>query len=151
MTDLSDLFPQSFKDDFAERNIQVGSVIRVFVKDTTPPKVKYFIVIGFSDDKVLLGTVFINSTINQNVFNTEYLKGLNILLDAQIYDFIGHDSFVDCSDIKERNFVEIKQLLSNDPECSKGVVSEETMKAISTTLANASTISLNKKRKFGIL
>lgn len=29
MTDLSDLFPQSFKDDFAERNIQQGSVIRV--------------------------------------------------------------------------------------------------------------------------
>jgi hypothetical protein len=151
MTDLSDLFPQSFRDDFAERNIQIGSVIRVFVKDTTPPKVKYFIVIGFSDDKVLLGTVFINSAINQNIFNTEYLKGLNIPLDAHIYNFIDHNSFVDCSDIKERSFVEIKQLLSNDPECSKGVVSEETMKIISTTLANASTISLSKKRKFGIL
>lgn len=151
MTDLSDLFPQSFRDDFADRNIQVGSVIRVFVKDTTPPKVKYFIVIGFSNDKVLLGTVFINSTINQNVFNTEYLKGLNISLDAQMYDFIDHNSFVDCSDIKERNFVEIKHLVSNDPECSKGVVSEETMRIILTTLANTSTISLNKKRKFGIL
>ena len=151
MTDLSDLFPQSFRDDFAERNIQVGSVIRVFVKDTTPPKVKYFIVIGFSDDKVLLGTVFINSTINQNIFNTEYLKGLNIPLDSQMYDFIDHNSFVDCSDIKERSFAEIKQLISNDSECSKGVVFNETMKIISTTLANASTISLNKKRKFGIL
>lgn len=151
MADLSDLFPQSFRDDFADRNIQVGSVIRVFVKDTTPPKVKYFIVIGFSNDKVLLGTVFINSTINQNVFNTEYLKGLNISLDAQMYDFIDHNSFVDCSDIKERNFVEIKHLVSNDPECSKGVVSEETMRIILTTLANTSTISLNKKRKFGIL
>lgn len=151
MTELSDLFPQSFRDDFANRNIQVGSVIRVFVKDTTPPKVEYFIVIGFSDDKILLGTVFINSTINQNVFNTEYLKGLNIPLDAQTYDFIDHNSFVDYSDIKERNFVEIKHLVSNDPECSKGVVSEETMRIISTTLANASTISLNRKRKFGIL
>jgi hypothetical protein len=151
MTDLSDLFPQSFRDDFAERNIQVGSVIRVFVKDTTPPKVKYFIIIGFSDDEVLLGTVFINSAINQNVFNTEYLKGLNIPLDAQMYDFIDHNSFVDCSDVKERSFIEIKQLLSNDPECSKGIISEETMKIISTTLANASTISLTKKRKFGIL
>jgi hypothetical protein len=151
MTDFSDLFPQSFRDDFAERNIQVGSVIRVFVKDTTPPKVKYFIVIGFSEDNVLLGTVFINSAINQNIFHNEYLKGLNVPLDSQMYDFIDHNSFVDCSDIKERNLVEIKQLLSNDPECSKGVVSEETMKTISTTLASATTISLNKKRKFGIL
>jgi hypothetical protein len=151
MTDLSDLFPQSFRDDFAERNIQVGSVIRVFVKDTTPPKVKYFIVIGFSEDKVLLGTVFINSAINQNVFNTEYLKGLNVPLDAQLYDFIDHNSFIDCSDIKERNLIEIKQLMSNDPECSKGVVSEEIMKIISTTLASATTISISKKRKFGIL
>jgi hypothetical protein len=151
MTDLSDLFPQSFRDDFAERNIQIGSVIRVFVKDTTPPKVKYFIVIGFSDDKVLLGTVFINSAINQNVFNTEYLNGLNIPLDAQVYDFIDHNSFVDCSDIRERSVVEIKNLLSNDPECSKGVVSEETMKIILSTLANATTISLYKKIKFGVL
>ena len=151
MTDLSDLFPQSFRDDFAERNIQVGSVIRVFVRDTTPPKIKRFIVIGFSNDKVLLGTVFINSEINQNVFNTEYLKGLNIPLDAQIYDFIDHNSFVDCSNIRERSVLEIKHLLSNDIECSKGVVSEETMKTILATLANASTISPNKKRKFGIL
>lgn len=151
MTDLSDLFPQSFRDDFAERNIQVGSVIRVFVRDTTPPKIKRFIVIGFSNDKVLLGTVFINSEINQNVFNTEYLKGLNIPLDAQIYDFIDHDSFVDCSNIRERSVVEIKHLLSNDIECSKGVVSKETMKTILATLANASTIPPNKKKKFGIL
>ncbi len=151
MTDLSDLFPQSFRDDFADRNIQVGSVIRVFVKDTTPPKIKYFIVIGFSEHKVLLGTVFINSSINQNIFHNEYLKGLNVPLDSQMYDFIDHNSFVDCSDIRERSVVEIKNLLSNDPECSKGVVSEETMKTISTTLASATTISLNKKRKFGIL
>lgn len=151
MTDLSDLFPQSFRDDFAERNVQIGSIIRVFVRDTIPPKIKRFIVIGFSDDKVLLGTVFINSEINSNIFRTSDLRNLHVPLDANLHDFIDHDSFVDCSKINERSFAEIKQLLSNDPECSKGTISEETMKIISTTLANASTISLSKKRKFGIL
>jgi hypothetical protein len=150
MTDLSDLFPQSFRDDFAERNVQVGSIIRVFVKDTTPPKIKRFIVIGFSDDKVLLGTVFINSEINPNIFRTSELRSLHVPLDAAIHDFIDHDCFVDCSSIKERSFEEIKQLLSNDPECLKGFAPETTMELIINTVKSAITISPSQKRKFGL-
>lgn len=150
MTDFSDLFPQSFRDDFAERNVQIGSVIRVFVKDTTPPKIKYFIVIGFSQDKVLLGTVFINSEINPNIFRNEELRNLHVPINAESNNFIEHDCFVDCSSIKERSSDEIKQLLSNDPECSKGIVQETTMEVIVQTIRNAITISLSQKRKFGL-
>ena len=150
MTDLSDLFPQSYRDDFANRNIQKGSVIRVFVKDTTPPKIKRFVVVGFSQDKVLLGTVFINSEINPNIFRTDELRNLHVPLDAQIHDFIDHDCFVDCSSIKEHSFDEIKQLLSHDPECSKGIVPENTMKEIIQTIKSAITISPSQKRKFDL-
>jgi len=149
MTDLSDFFPQSYRDDFAERNIQKGSIIRVFVRDTRPPKIKRFIVVGFSQDKVLLGTVFINSEINPKIFTTEELRSLHISIDAANNDFIDHDSFIDCSSIIERSYDEIKQLLSKDTECLKGIVSETTMKVISETISNAKTISAKQKRKFG--
>lgn len=149
MTDLSDFFPQSYRDDFAERNVQKGAIIRVFVKDTKPPKIKRFIIVGFSNDKVLLGTVFINSEINPNIFKTEDLKSLHIPIDAKSHEFIDHDSFIDCSKIQERSYVEIKQLLSKDSECLKGIVSETTMKVISETISNAKTISAKQKRKFG--
>ncbi len=149
MTDLSDFFPQYYRDDFAERNIQKGSIIRVFVRDTTPPKIKRFIVIGFSQDKVLLGTVFINSEINSKIFTTEELRSLHISIDAANNDFIDHDSFIDCSSIRERSYDEIKQLLSKDTECLKGIVSETTMSIITETITNAKTISVKQKRKFG--
>lgn len=88
-----------------------------------------------------MGTVFINSEINPNIFRTDELRNLHVPLNAQGNDFIEHDCFVDCSSIKEPSFEEIKQLLSNDPECSKGIVQ---------TIRSAITISPSQKRKFGI-
>lgn len=151
MTELGDLFPQSFRKDFAERNIQIGSVIRHFAKDTIPPKIKYFIVVGFADDQILLGTVFINTNINSNLFKTEYLKGLHVPLDSAIHDFIEHDSFIDCSTIRERSIQEMKQLLESDPESFKGTVSDTLLETICQTIKTATTISTKQKRKYGFL
>ncbi len=97
-----------------------------------------------------MGTVFINSEINPNIFRTDELRNLHVPLNAQGNDFIDHDCFVDCSSIKERSFGEIRQLLSNDPECSKSIVSETTMEVIVQTIRNAVTISSSQKRKFGV-
>lgn len=41
--------------------VSVGAVIFDFITTTKPPKDKYFVVVGFSDEKIALGTVYINS------------------------------------------------------------------------------------------
>lgn len=71
---LSDSFPENFRKEFARRDLKIGSVIRVYVQDTIPPKEKRFILVGQSYDKLIFATIFINSEINPNVFLTQILK-----------------------------------------------------------------------------
>ena len=93
MTPLGDFFPESFKADFASRNLQTGSVLKLHVKDTNPPKEKRFIVIGKTVDGICLATVFINSEINLNVNFSEELRNLHCFLPSDGRDYLEHDSY----------------------------------------------------------
>lgn len=44
-------------------SIAPGDVFKVFDNRTTPPKIKYHIVVGISEERILLGTVRINSNL----------------------------------------------------------------------------------------
>ena len=92
---LSDSFPDGFKKDFAQRNLKIGSVIRLYLGDTNPPKQKRFILVGQSYDKLLFAAIFINSEINPNIFPTQELKDLNLKLLASERDYLDHDSYAD--------------------------------------------------------
>lgn len=50
MSRLSDFFPDELQFSRFKEKIEVGSVIRYFVEDTTPPKIKIMIVIDKSSD-----------------------------------------------------------------------------------------------------
>ncbi len=64
---LGEFFPEVFKADYARRNLEVGSVLKLYVKDTKPPKEKRFIIAGKNIDGLCLATVYINSEINENI------------------------------------------------------------------------------------
>jgi len=59
------------KREYAGRNLQIGSVLKLHVKDTNPPKEKRFIVVGKTIDGICLATVYINSAINKNIHYIE--------------------------------------------------------------------------------
>lgn len=48
---LGDHFPKEFQHEHTERTLKIGMVLKLFVNDTTPPKEKRFIIVGFSEDK----------------------------------------------------------------------------------------------------
>ncbi|WP_316742493.1 hypothetical protein [Pedobacter antarcticus] len=56
---LSDSFPGNFRQEFAQRNLKIGSVIRLYVRDTNPPKEKRFVLVGQSYDKLIFAAIFI--------------------------------------------------------------------------------------------
>ncbi len=62
---LGEFFPEAFKADYARRNLEVGSVLKLYVTDTKPPKEKRFIIVGKNIDGLCLATV--NSEINENI------------------------------------------------------------------------------------
>ena len=130
----------------------IGAVIFEFVTTTHPPKDKYYIIVGISDDKIALGTVYINSEINLHSINNAHLKKLHIPISADENPFLKWDSYIDCSGINERSISDVnKCIASNDPKY--GYVSNlpaDIMQTVTTTLDSAFTISPVIKKKYKI-
>jgi len=137
----------SVKDD----RLQIGSVIFEYITTTNPPKNKYYVVVGFSEDKVALGTVYINSEINPNIFRNERMRMLHIPLSSADNPFLKWDSHIDCSNIQERAAQDVPACIATGGDygfCAS--LSEQTMNAVLTTLNNSFTIPAHVKKKFGI-
>lgn len=94
---LGDKFSIDIKTDHARRGTQIGAVLRLFVEDTDPPKVKYFIVVGLTQDGISLASVYINSEVNMIMNYSLELRALHLPLSTDDCNLLDHDSFVDCS------------------------------------------------------
>jgi len=149
MSFLGDAFPEEYKSKFAERNLAVGTVIRLYVTDTTPHKHKYFVIVGFSGDKVALGVVYINTEINPFLFDSEELKKLHIPISPDSRELVEHDCFIDCSDIKQKRTDLLRAAIEEQPEAVKGQLNEQELRQVQLTLFNATTINDRTKAKFG--
>jgi hypothetical protein len=117
---LGDSFPENIQRKFADTRIKPGSVVKFEVPDTIPPKIKYFIILGADGDNIMVATVFINSHINPNIFTSEKLKKLHYKLEVVNYNFLEYDSYVDCSDVRERKIENIKNEILNNPAVHQG-------------------------------
>lgn len=147
---LGDLFPDSFKSEFASRNIEIGTVLRLSVKDTTPPKIKRFIVVGKTLDGLTLASVYINSEINTTVNWCIEMQNLQIPIYARDKDFLDRDSYVDCSKLILRDALEISEVLKHNHNVVIGKLPPEDLNMIQETLRNAITIKGKLKKKYGL-
>lgn len=148
---LADHIPDELKEGFAARNIQIGSVIKVYVNDTNPPKEKRLILVGASWDKLHFASVFINTDINPNIFATQELIDLNYEMSAADCEFLDHDSFADCSKLKSRATSWLHSVVTDDPSRVLGTLSADQLQEIRNRIKSAPTISKNEKKNFGLL
>ena len=58
---------------------------------------KFFIIAGVSGDRILCCSVLINSKINAFILRRPHLLERQLLLRADEYDFLSHDSYVNCA------------------------------------------------------
>ncbi|MEY4203785.1 MAG: hypothetical protein RL013_1488 [Bacteroidota bacterium] len=147
---FGDFFPKETKEQLANENFQVGSVLKYYVDFTTPPKVKRLIIIGFDTEKVIFASVLINSEINPNVFQSKDLQDLHISLNSTGRDYLSHSSFVDCSNLIEQDIASIKKRLSEFPDMHIGSLSEEDLNKVKSKIKDAKTISLATKKKYNL-
>ena len=89
----------------------IGTVLRMTVKDTIPPKVKRFIIIGESVDSLTLASVYINTELNIKVNYNLDLQCRHITLESNGRDYLDHTSFVDCSKLKIIDRSEICEII----------------------------------------
>ena len=148
MGNLYDFFPDLLKQDFSERNLQVGSVLLIY--DSVAKKDKFHIIVGFDHNKISTASVRINSEKNANVFRTSYLETLCVTIKNSNYDFLDHNSFVDCSKVVEWETKVLGNLLKDDPDILKGNLEEKDLDSIRSVLSTARTIEPKKRKKYGL-
>ncbi len=132
--------------------LNVGSIIFEYVTTTNPPKNKYYVVVGITDDHIALGTVYINSEVNPNLFRAERLKKLHIPVLASDNPFLKWDSFIDCSQIQERLTSDVYDCItSGDPKYGYiANLTVDTLQTVIATLDSALTIAPIIKKKYKI-
>ncbi len=146
---LGDRFSQSSREEHAKRGLQVGSVLKLRVVDTHPPKEKRFIVVGLTSDGVSLATVYINSDINLIVNYSPELRQLQHYIESDGRDYLDHDSYVDCSQLITRDRAEIHYALMQRPEAFIGLLSENDLQTINGKILSSEKIKGKVKKKFG--
>jgi hypothetical protein len=151
MTPIGSQFPPEYLDSFVERAIQPGSVLRFHVEFTTPPKVKRLVVLSRCDNSVCVGFMLINSEINPNIFRNDRLRRLHLPLFVNHCSFLDHDSFLDCSDIKEMTLEEMKDLIRQDASRHLGNLDDGVFQSAVALLKEADTIKTKIKRKYNLL
>lgn len=147
---LGDHFPKEFQHEHTERTLKIGMVLKLFVNDTIPPKEKRFIIVGFSEDKFSLASLFINSEINKNINWSQEQQALQLELTSETRGFLDWDSYVDCSKLILRETRELQTVYASRPEVCIGQLSDQDFEIIITTLKHASTINGKYKKRYGI-
>jgi hypothetical protein len=147
---LGDFFPDDLKSEFASRAIEVGNVLRLKVKETKPPKIKRFVIVGVSLDGIMLASVFINSEMNLNINWCQELQLLQIPLGQNGREYLENDSFVDCSKIYPMEVKDIEDVIKKDPRVVLGKLQNEDIELILDTIRNAATIKGKIKKKYGL-
>jgi len=146
---LGDFFPDDLKNQFAKRNVDIGSAILIKIPDFSINYDKYIIIVAKDNAEKNIAYVVINSEINSKVAYNSYLKSLHIKINKTNNPFLEKDSFVDCSKLREFSINNVVDFLTNNPERVVGNVSSDVLKLIHATITIAKTIEPYIKKKFG--
>lgn len=129
--------------------LAVGDIIHIFVNDTKPPKNKFVVILGIDGDKVELLTVFINKSINTNIYKTQYQQGLCYKIYQSDYSFLAFDSFIDLNHTVTRPKNDLDWVLNNRATAKKATLTPDHLKEIRELIHLNRTIKGKDCKKFG--
>lgn len=145
--DLSDFFPEDFKDQFANEKIDLGTTLLVEIPDFNISHKKFAIIVGVSQE--IVGMVIINSEININVFRTSFMQSQHILIPLEGHeDFLEKDSYIDCTKLQQHSKSEILDFIKNNPSKVFNA-SDDVCRKINMMISSSKLIPLSEKRMFG--
>ena len=139
MGSIADSLPPHKRRKLAEIQLIPGRIVYLFSTFTTPEKEKY-LVIGYWGDTPLV--LAINSRINAFKQDHPELLRCQVLIRADDYDFLDHDSYIDCAKVVNSfDAADILDQLQDDLTRLKGEITEETCRQILDAISVARTVS----------
>lgn len=103
---------------------------------------KYFVVLGFDRDGNVYGGVIFNSYINLKL--PPFVQAMQYPIKKDAYDFLSHDSYIDCSSIKVVKKLKLLRSLY------LGHLREDDLDMLYDKISTNSRISKIELRRFGI-
>ena len=116
-----------FKSTLTKGNVFLGEFTGIEHK-------KFFIIIGLSEDKLYLCSVYINSSIPNFIYNRQELLNLQVPIKRSKYAFLKHDSFVSCNTQLKYGFADINNWIDNGKCQYIGDIDNEDLNNITSTL-----------------
>lgn len=150
MGKLGDFFTQEFKEKLADESMHIGSVIRCFVTQTNPPKIKRFIILGRDSSNNYIGTIFINTDVNWNVINSQEILELQYPVKHSENEYLDNDSFIDCSKLIKMEYEYVKNAIVEKPGCVLGKVKDDDLEIIYTLVKSSPNISPIELQSIGL-
>ncbi len=146
MGNLGSFFPPDAQRDYAARQLVPGQVLYLDCDFTTPPKVKYLVLVAATEEDGPL-LFFVNSRINPYIERRPALLGCQVRLSNARYGFLEHDCYIDCSRVvDEFSYEEIRAQIAADASRVKGELDSYTKALVAQAVAGAVTISARQKR-----
>ncbi len=96
MGSLATSFPEDLRRGHITRHLTPGWVLYLYCEFTNPHKEKYVLLASYDTPPLLF---VINSEINSYKRSKPDLLNCQVQLKASDYDFLLHDSYVDCSKV----------------------------------------------------
>ncbi len=112
---LGDYFTDEIKNEFAKRNIELGTAILIKIPDFHINHDKYIILIARDKTQEFIAYVVINSNVNLNIAKNDYFKKLHLEIKADEPPFLKYDSFIDCSNLREFRTKEVLSFIKKTP------------------------------------
>ncbi len=116
-----------------------GSVLRLHLAHTHPPKTKLIVILANDDKKISYACVLINSEINLNVINSNELVDLQHPILQSKNTFLTWDSFVDCSQVFLKDFEELKNAFDSNNHIRIGFLHADDLEIVLEKVKNAET------------
>ena len=137
---LADSFPLGERLESIHRQFGPRLVVRLFCDFTARPKEKRLLIVSTVTDPPLF--FFINSEKAPHSHFDRSVDDHQIAISPSSYDFLEHDSFIDCSVVHD-NFLlaEIEGALASDMSRLLGKIDENTAAEILEVIADSDLLS----------
>lgn len=129
--------------------LQVGSVLRLFVRERTANKEKFVVVVGHSDETLCFATAYINSEVNRNVHRTPAALRAQVPVAAEGHPFLSHLSYIDCASLAEREVGHIEAALEAAPSTLVGALDDITLRRVIQAIGAHPDMPRRIKRLYG--
>ena len=127
--------------------IRRGDIFHRYFTTTTPPKDKFFVVVG-EDEGYYVGYFFINSNINDYALRNDMMRAMQLPIKPSDYPFLSHLSFVAGHQLSKLSKRELLRELYSGKAQYKGRLSDWDMEMLLGAAHNSPLFSEREKEFF---